>query len=271
LQQSLPSALAIYQTGNILMTVGFWMQRIAIGWVTWELTGSEFWLGLIAFAELFPSILTAVLGGQLADRHPSTWVMFCGQIASAMVSVAMAVLYAADALTPTMILWVVIFLGAVSGGILPARLAMASYLAPRDLLPTALPVNSTGFNLARFVGPAFAAGLLVIGSATTVFLCALIGFLAFAGSLYLIRNIPRQGDDLPANAQTVATKQVLRDVPASPIIFGVILLQLFQGILIRPASELFPAYAKNVFSGGETALGLLNAAVGLGAVAGALA
>lgn len=142
---------------------------------------------------------------------------------------------------------------------------------PRDLLPTALPVNSTGFNLARFVGPAFAAGLLVIGSATTVFLCALIGFLAFAGSLYLIRNIPRQGDDLPANAQTVATKQVLRDVPASPIIFGVILLQLFQGILIRPASELFPAYAKNVFSGGETALGLLNAAVGLGAVAGALA
>ena len=63
----------------------------------------------------------------------------------------------------------------------------------------------------------------------------------------------------------------MRDVMATPIIFGVVLLQLAQGVLIRPASELFPAYATTIFRGGETALGLLNAAVGLGAVAGALA
>jgi MFS family permease len=264
-------SFAIYQTGNILMTVGFWMQRIAIGWVTWELTGSEFWLGLIAFAELFPSLLTAVLGGQLADRHPSTRVMFWGQIASALVSLALAVLYALSALTPNMILWVMVFLGAVSGGILPARLAMASWLAPRALLPTALAVNSTGFNLSRFVGPALAAGLLLISSATVVFLCALAGFLAFAWALHLIRDTPRQGGGVPTGAVPVSTPQVMRDLWATPVILGVIALQLVQGILIRPASELFPAYATTIFNGGETALGLLNAAVGLGAVAGALA
>ncbi len=106
-------AFAIYQTGNNLMTVGFWMQRIAIRWVTWELTGSEFWLGLIAFAELFPSILTANLGGQLADRYPGTRVMFWGQIASGLVSIPLALLYAVDALTPNMILAVMVFLCAL--------------------------------------------------------------------------------------------------------------------------------------------------------------
>jgi hypothetical protein len=47
-----------YQIGNQIHTVGFWMQRIAVGWTTWQLTGSEAWLGAVAFAELFPSIFT---------------------------------------------------------------------------------------------------------------------------------------------------------------------------------------------------------------------
>lgn len=60
---------ATYQAGNLVMTTGFWMQRIAVGWVTWQLTGSEAWLGVVAFSELFPSLLTAVWGGALADKQ----------------------------------------------------------------------------------------------------------------------------------------------------------------------------------------------------------
>lgn len=262
---------AIYQTGNIVMTIGFWMQRIAIGWVTWELTGSEAWLGLIAFAELFPSLLTAIWGGRIADRHPSTHVMFWGQIGSALIALALALTHAAGVLTPYMILVVMVLLGAVSGGILPARLAIASFLVPRDLLPTALAVNSTGFNLSRFVGPALAAGILVVASATLVFLCALAGFLAFALALHLIRHTPRHGETPDPGLSETSTLKVFRDVAARPLIFCVVLLQLAQGILVRPMSELFPAYASTVFQGGEVVLGLLNAALGIGAVIGALA
>ena len=41
-----------YVVGNGISLIGTWMQRIAVGWLVWQLTGSTFWLGLIAFADL---------------------------------------------------------------------------------------------------------------------------------------------------------------------------------------------------------------------------
>lgn len=260
---------ATYQLGNVVMTTGFWMQRIGVGWVTWQLTESEAWLGIVASAELFPSILTAVWGGGLADRHPAPRIMYWGQIASALVSVALALLYFAGALTPLALVALMVALGAVSGLLLPARLAMARYLAPPELLPSALAVNSTGFNLSRFVGPAFAAGLLLLGSAGLVFAVAAAGFLALAVALHRIKAIPPQQTPQPASTDGMLT--ILRDLRDTPLILGILILQFAQGILIRPASELFPAYAEVAFDKGAVGLGLLNAALGVGAILGALA
>ena len=49
--------------------VGNWVQRVGIGWLTWELTHSGLWLGIIAIVEMFPSIIFAPLGGAIADRY----------------------------------------------------------------------------------------------------------------------------------------------------------------------------------------------------------
>ncbi|MEO1536230.1 MAG: MFS transporter [Pseudomonadota bacterium] len=262
-------AFATYQLGNVVMTTGFWMQRIAVGWVTWQLTESEAWLGIVASAELFPSILTAMWGGAMADRHPAPRIMYWGQIASALIAFGLALAYFADSLTPWMIVGLMVALGAVSGMLLPARLAMARYLAPPELLPSALAVNSTGFNLSRFIGPALAAGLLVVGSAGLVFTVAAMGFLALAVALHRIRNIPPQQAPQPASPENMLG--IVRGLRATPLILGVLMLQFAQGILIRPASELFPAYAEVAFDAGAIGLGLLNAALGVGAILGALA
>lgn len=262
-------AFATYQLGNVVMTTGFWMQRIGVGWVTWQLTESEAWLGIVASAELLPSILTAMWGGALADRHPAPRIMYWGQIASAAIALGLALMFFAGALTPWSIVALMVALGAVSGLLLPARLAMARYLAPPDLLPSALAVNSTGFNLSRFVGPALAAGLLVLGSAGLVFAVAAAGFLVLAVALHNIRDVPPHQAQHPATAD--GTLKILRDLRATPLLLGILVLQLAQGILIRPASELFPAYAEVAFDAGAVGLGLLNAALGAGAILGALA
>lgn len=262
-------SFATYQVGNLVMTTGFWMQRVGVGWVTWEMTQSEAWLGLVAFAELFPSILTALWGGALADRHPAPEIMYWGQIASAGVSVLLAILYVTNALTPWGMAGAMAVLGAVSGALLPARLSMARHLAPPRLLPSALAVNSTGFNLSRFIGPAVAGGLLVVSTAGLVFAVAALGFIALAIALYGIRNVPAQMDRA-VPGQPVRMMSVLRDLMQTPAVLGVLALQLAQGLLIRPASELFPAYSEVVFDMGAPGLGLLNAALGIGAVLGAL-
>lgn len=265
-------AFRIYQTGAILMTVGFWMQRIAVGWLIWRMTGSETWLGLVAFAELFPSILTGLIGGALADRASAPRVMMWGNLGLLCISLALFLLGLAGALTAPVVLALMFVIGAISGLILPSRLSMASFLVPMALLPTALAVNSTGFNLSRFIGPALAAGVLIYGPPEWVFGVSVLGYAAFSWALFRIRRVPpHSGPRRRAADDTGSVWAVIRAMPATPVVLGVILIQFATGVLIRPASELFPAFAEQVFDRGAAGLGALNAAMGLGAIVGALA
>ena len=59
---------AIFAIGNFPSQCGVWAQRLAIGWLTWELTKSPWWLGLMGFADLIPVVLLSPLAGYLADR-----------------------------------------------------------------------------------------------------------------------------------------------------------------------------------------------------------
>jgi hypothetical protein len=59
---------AIYSAGSAVSLIGTWMQRIATGWLTWELTGSGTWLGIIAFADLCPTLIVGPIAGAAADR-----------------------------------------------------------------------------------------------------------------------------------------------------------------------------------------------------------
>ncbi|MDZ4136974.1 MAG: MFS transporter [Paracoccaceae bacterium] len=263
-------AFAIYQIGGIVMTTGFWMQRVAVGWVTWQLTGSEAWLGFMAFAELFPSIFTGLWGGRLSDRAGAPVVMFWGNLALVLVSLALFALDVTGGLTAWRILALMTLIGGISGLILPPRLAMSSFLVPARVLPAALAVNSIGFNMSRFIGPAIAAGVMVVGAPWVVFACSAAGYGAFSLALWLIRKTPPQSVATRRAGDNGSTWAALRALITTPLVLAVILIQLVVGMLIRPATELFPAFAETVFNRGEAGLGYLNAALGLGAILGAL-
>jgi len=61
-------SFGIYSLGSAVSLTGMWMERIAVGWLTWQLTESGFWLGVVAFADFFPVILIAPIAGAAADR-----------------------------------------------------------------------------------------------------------------------------------------------------------------------------------------------------------
>ena len=56
-----------YMLGNGLSLLGLWVHRVGLGWLTWELTQSGFWLGVVAFADLFPAIVIGPFAGVWAD------------------------------------------------------------------------------------------------------------------------------------------------------------------------------------------------------------
>ncbi len=256
-----------YALGHFAATIAFWMQRIAVGWVVWEQTGSATWLGVIAFAELFPSILASFAGGELADRTSGPRVMFAGQLGVTSVAGALFWLQISGGLDARAVALCMVALGVVAGAMLPARLSMPQELVRPELLPSALAVNATGFNLSRMVGPALAAPLLALMGAGAVFFVCLAAGLAF---LVMLAPIAwARGGRGPG--LRVPTRAVFEDLRRERLTLSVILLQFAQGALIRPASDLFPAFADRAFGAGEAGLAALNAALGAGAVLGALA
>jgi Bacterial protein of unknown function (DUF894). len=58
----------LYVLGHWTGNIGLWVQRLAIGWLTWELTESFGWLGVIAFADQAPSFLFGIIAGAVVDR-----------------------------------------------------------------------------------------------------------------------------------------------------------------------------------------------------------
>ena len=58
----------LFVIGNLTSNVGLWTQRVALGWLTWDLTHSTAWLGGISMAEAVPTLVLALIAGTVVDR-----------------------------------------------------------------------------------------------------------------------------------------------------------------------------------------------------------
>jgi MFS family permease len=262
------SDFAWYQAGNATSLTGYWTQRVAAGWLAWDLTHSTAWLGAVAFAEFAPSVVFSLIGGILADRRDRVQLLRLGQTSTMLLSGLLAILHATGLLNIYWLVAVTGALGLVAGLNLPSRLAVAPSLVDAERLPAAVAVNSISFNMARFVGPALAAVLLVTTGATVVFALNALAFGFFSYCLTRVRW-KRSATESGAAAREGIFAAV-HSLLADRRLGAVILLQAIAGLLLRPASEIFPAFADTVFARGAPGLAWLNAALGVGAVLGAL-
>ena len=137
------------------------MYRIAVGWLTWELTESTTWLGIIAFAESFPLVVFSVLAGAIADRIGYIRITILAQTATAIVAAVFAAMTLAGIVTIELVLISALLIGSLESLTTPARMALVHALVPKEDLSAAIALGSATFNAARFVGPAIAGALLV--------------------------------------------------------------------------------------------------------------
>lgn len=253
--------------------VGTWIQRVALGWLTWELTESGTWLGLVAFADLFPAVLIGPFGGVLADRVPRITVIFVAQSLLLVQALVLFALTATGLITIWSVFALALFGGAVVGLNQPARLALVPSLVPRADLPTAVAINSAVFNLARFVGPAIAGALIVGFGLATAFAVNALSYLAL---LVALRGLTLDTEATEARASDgrsvfAAIGDGMRYVVGHAGIGVLMGLMLAASVLVRPVTELLPGFAAAVFAGGAEVLALLTAAFGVGAMIGAVA
>src|SRR6478609_8010343 len=95
-------------------TIGTWMQSFAQSYLIYNLTASNFYLGLDSFLGQLPILLFILIGGVVADRHDRRRLLTASQYIQATSALALAVLVVTGHITQSTI-WFIFALSFVSG------------------------------------------------------------------------------------------------------------------------------------------------------------
>ncbi len=254
-----------YMGGQSFALVGMWAQKIAIGWLTWELTRSNFWLGAIAFADLFPTMLITPIAGVIADRvNRLNMSRLCQTLAGIHAFVLSALTFSGlidiwSLFAMTLILGVIMAFGTA------ARLAMVPNLLERRYVPAAIGVDSSIYNMARVVGPMIAAVMISqIGTGAT-FLFNGISYVVFVFCMYRIYLVRTESSRRAGNLFGQATDGI-RYAARHPGIGPALILLAAAAIGIKPFLELLPGLADGVFGAGVEGFATFAAVAGAGAI-----
>lgn len=259
-----------YVVGNGISLIGTWMQRIAIGWLTWELTGSPLWLGVIAFADLFPAVVFGPIGGAVADRHSRLKLVQVTQSLSCLQATVLFILAATDSIDVIGLALLSLFLGTVTALNQPARLALIPSLVGPEHLNSAIGINSVIFNLARFVGPAISGVIIAGGHVSWVFA---LNALSFAFFVVVLLRLQLTEPPPPVRKRKRFSADLADGIlyaARDPRMSVLLILLIVIGIGARPLVELLPGITSAVFKGGPQTLALFTSTFGIGAIAGGL-
>ena len=261
---------AIYSAGSAISLIGMWMQRIAIGWLTWQLTESGLWLGIVAFADFFPVLLVGPFAGAVADRWDRLRVIKTSQTIALMQATVLFGLTASGHINIGLLVALSAFQGVVVAFNQPARLALVPSLVPQTDLGSAVAINSIVFNLARFIGPMLAGVAIVWSGVAAAFAANALSYVAFLVALSRIRVVSAAGG--PTRQKSFATdfREGFRYTAAHPGIAAPLVLLIAIGIGGRPLNELLPGFAADVFRSGAVGLSILATAIAGGAILGGL-
>jgi MFS family permease len=258
----------LYWCGALASNIGTWTQSVAQGWLMYQLTGSTFMLGAVGFAQSVPFIVFALYGGVLADRVERRRLMVWTQSGMMVLAFLLAALTLTGAITPVLLLAIVLANGVVNAFNTPVRQSIVSDLVPKADLANAIAINSTQFQASRTLGPALAGVLLAAVGPGWCFFLNGASFLAVIWTL-LAMHVP----PLPPRARPSALRSVqeaLTYVRADRTISALMLIAGIPSLFGMAYSYLLPAFAESVLSAGPAGLGVLQSAVGIGALTGAL-
>lgn len=260
----------LYFFGQSLSLIGTWMQRTAVYWLVYRMTGSELILGVTVFSAQFPSFLFSIPGGVVSDRYNRFRVLVGTQILSLIQAVLMTALVWGGDYAVWQILLLSVVLGTINAFDVPARQALVYDMVNRkEHLSNAIALNSSMVNVARLVGPAVSGIVLEKFGAQVCFLSNAFSFMAVIGSLLAMRLPVFKRRERKTSA-VADVKEGFRYLRETPQISRVMLMLALISLVALPFITLLPVYASEVFGGDATTFGLLNSFVGIGAVTGAL-
>ncbi len=256
----------IYLSGSVVSLHGLWIYRVALGWFAWQLTHSEFWVGVVAFTQFAPAVVFGPIFGVLADRFDRRAASLLINATSIMNMLVLGLLTATGKADISVLVMLSLMQGTLDGAHMPVRMTIVPNLVDKEVLHNAIALNSIAFNVSRFVGPALA-GLIIkwFGVATAFFVNG-VTYIALVIAMILVTLKPAAEKSEQSGAVWDEMRAGARYVIQHTQIRALLIIVALASIFGRGALEMMPAFADSVFAGGSTALAILTSAIGAGAI-----
>ncbi|MHC5722817.1 MAG: MFS transporter [Nostoc sp.] len=253
----------LFAIGRLVLFIGSQMQTVAIGWELYERTDSAIALGGVGLAQVLPMIALTLIVGHVADRRDRKLIILLSVMLLALCSLALGVLsYTKGAVF--LIYACLVLTGVARAFLRPASDAFMWQLIPISAFTNAATWNSSSFQLAAVIGPAFGGfGIALLGSATGVYIVA-----AIAALLCFILTLPIKEQKAIRSTEPISIKALsagAKFVWQNQLILAAITLDMFA-VLLGGAIALLPIFAKDILHVGPVELGYLQAAHSIGAL-----
>lgn len=260
----------LFFSGQTLSLIGTWMQRIALPWIVYQMTGSVFLLGLVGFLGQIPTFLLAPFAGVLTDRWSRYRVLIVTQVLAMIQAGILAWLSLSGLLEIWHIIVLNIALGCINAFDVPARHSFViDMVEKKEDLGNAIALNSMMFNGSRLIGPTVAGIILASTGEGICFLINAVSYVFVIISLLYMR--------VAVKPRTDKEKHILKELKEgldytfgfAPIRHLILLLGLIS-LMGMSYTVLMPVFAKEILQGGSHTYGFLMGAAGSGALLGAL-
>ncbi len=246
-------------------TIAVTLQAAALAKHVYDITDSEFALGLLGLVEFMPALLLLPFTGSVADRFDRRRVAAIAFTLEIGVSLLLFFYATTSPTSAVPIFGLAALFGTVRAFGVPAMRAMPPLIAAEGGLPRLIALYAATWQIGMIIGPA-SSGLLYDIDPAVPYLAAAVGAgLAAIASLAIRYRRPQQRTPAEQTPTLHHALEGLRFVRRRPILLGAISLDL-MAVLFGGAVALLPAIAEDQLHVGNIGYGWLRAAPGVGAV-----
>nr|WP_051941467.1 MFS transporter [Phaeacidiphilus oryzae] len=258
-----------YFAGQVVSNTGTWMQRIAQDWLVLSLTGSSFAVGITTAMQFLPMLLFGLFGGVIADRFGKRRLLMFTQGGMGLLAAVLATLTLTGAVHVWHVYLLAFCLGLITVVDNPTRQTFVAEMVGKRQLRNAVSLNAANFQTARLIGPAVAGAVIAAVGSGWAFAINAMSFAAVITGLMAMRSseltplprVPREQGQL---------REGLQYVRQHPVLIWPIVMVGFIGTFGFNFPTVLSGFAYSVFHVGAGQYGLLNTAMAVGSLAGAL-
>ncbi len=267
----------LFLFGMLISNIGTWMQNIAQPWLAYQLTNDALKIGLVSALQFAPTLFLSLFAGAVIERTDKKKMLFVTQTILMFAAMTFAVLVFTGLIQYWHVLVLATTMGIANAFDRPIRQSFVFDLVPKEYLMNAIALNSTGFNLARMIGPAFAGIILGIYGVGACFLINSLSFLSVIISVLFIKPLTEHVISEKLRLNFTYFKLIFSDVGEglkylfkSKDLFLIVISSLIISCFSMNHSVVMPVFVTEVLHLAESDFGFVMTSMGLGSFLGAL-